>query len=92
MKNYGNATKHLILGIFIVFSAYVMARFLCCLRIDIWLLPVGNMAVMFIIEAVQSRKPEGHRYDMVDFWHSAWDFAMGCIGGWIMYCLVMLIK
>ena len=84
--------KHLFLGLFLVFSAYILTRFILCVRIDIWWLPVGNMAVMFIIEAVQSRKPDGHRYDMIDFWHSAWDFAMGCIGGWIMYCLVMLIK
>ena len=84
--------KHLFLGLILVFSAYILTRFILCVRIDIWWLPVGNTVVILGIVLLFSNKPDGHRYDMIDFWQSVWNFGTGTLGGWIMYRLVMLIK
>ena len=89
-RYYGNATRHLILGAFIVFSGYVIAHFFCGLTSEFWWLPMANTAIILLIECFQALKLKN--VEAKHIIHSIWDFVMGTTGGWVTYLLLSLIK
>lgn len=70
----GNAWKHLIAGIFVVFAIYVL-MYLFGIGGLWWLAPAANGLLMLLVEGYQvlDRIP-GHRYDMKDKLHSLLDW------------------
>ena len=86
MFNYfGNAAKHFLLGIFIVFgSIVVMALF--NVQTMLWLPVIANAVIMFIIELLQ-----GIHFGFRNWRHSVWDFTMGSLGGLLVYLVRMML-
>ena len=86
---YGNAYKHFIAGVFIVFGIIILATIISGTRYIGIIIPVGNTIFMLAYEIYQRAcTKKCYKKGMI---HSFLDFISGSIGGWFIWILIKLI-